>query len=90
MNSESKLPEEIGSGDPTPEQLLQILELQSQARRSQSAATNRNRAMILVVGIVFILLAAGAALLVLEQMLSGMRPDPEHTAAATPAEVRNK
>ncbi len=57
----------------TPEQLLQILEAQLGAQRSQKAHTSRNRAMILVGGVLFILIGAGVALLVLDQMLSDFR-----------------
>lgn len=57
----------------TPEQLLQILDSQLAAQRSHHAGRSRNRAIILVVGLLFIVVAAGAALLVLDQMLADLR-----------------
>lgn len=65
---------ETGSEGQTPEQLMQQLEAELAIRRSQTAKVGRNRAIFLVGGVLFILVAAGAALLVLEQMLSDMRP----------------
>ena len=58
----------------TPEQLLQMIDAQLAAQRSQRAQAGRNRATILVVGILFIVVAAGAALVVLDQMLMDMKP----------------
>ncbi|MEI9892670.1 MAG: hypothetical protein WDN28_01815 [Chthoniobacter sp.] len=68
----------------TPEQLLQTLEAQLAAQRSQHAKSGRNRAIILVAGILFIVVAASGALLVLDQMLMDMRPgDRPSTSAST-------
>jgi len=64
---------EIETSESTPEQLLQMLEAQLAAQRSQRAQSGRNRATILVTGILFIVVAAGAALLVLDQMLVDLR-----------------
>jgi hypothetical protein len=64
---------EIESHDATPEQLLQMLDAQLVARRSHRAQAGRNRATILVAGILFIVLAAGASLLVLDQMLMNLQ-----------------
>jgi len=57
----------------TPEQLVQILERELAARRSHRPWTSRNRATILVVGVLFIVIGAGVALLVLDQMLADLR-----------------
>jgi hypothetical protein len=57
----------------TPEQLVQILEREFAARRSHRPWTSRNRATILVVGVLFIVIGAGVALLVLDQMLADLR-----------------
>jgi hypothetical protein len=57
----------------TPEQLVQILEREIVARRSHRPWTSRNRATILVVGVLFIVIGAGVALLVLDQMLADLR-----------------
>lgn len=59
----------------TPEQLMRMLDAQLAAARSHREQAGRNRATILVGGILFIVLAAGAALLVLDEMLMNMRPD---------------
>ncbi len=63
------------SHDATPEQLLQMLDAQRALNRSQRSNLGRNRAIILVAGLLFILIAAGAALLVLDQVLADLRPD---------------
>jgi hypothetical protein len=68
---------ENGTGEPTPEQLLQIIDAEITLRRSHSTNNGRNRAIILVVGILFIVIAAGAALLILDQMLADYR-NTEH------------
>jgi hypothetical protein len=75
---------ETGTGEPTPEQLVQILESQLTVRRSQLAHSGRNRAIILVAGILFIVIGAGAALLILDQMLADLRPGdrPSRPASA--------
>ena len=57
----------------TPEQLLLILDGQLASQRSHRKGASRNRAIILVVGVLFIVVAAGAALLVLDQMLADFR-----------------
>ena len=77
---------EIQSPDATPEQLVQLLEAQLAAHRSRRAQSGRNRAIILVSGIVFIVVAAGAALLILDQMLMNLRENgrPTSTPMATP------
>lgn len=54
---------------------MQMLDLQLAAARSQRAQSGRNRATVLVGGILFIIAAAGVALLVLDQMLMDIRPD---------------
>ena len=76
---------EIQSPDPTPEQLMQLLDAQLAVHRSHRAKSGRNRAIILVSGIVFIVVAAGAALLVLDQMLMNLRENgrPASTPMAT-------
>jgi len=69
----------------TPEQLLQMLDAQLAAQRSHRTQSGRNRAIILVVGILFIVVVASGALLVLDQMLMDMRQgDRPPTSGATP------
>jgi hypothetical protein len=50
-----------------------MLDAQLAAQRSHHAKSGRNRATILVAGVLFILVAAGAALLILNQMLMDLR-----------------
>lgn len=73
----------------TPEQLLQMLDAQLAARRSQRAKTDRNRATVLAVGILFIVVSAGAALLVLNQMLLDLRQG-DRLPASAPVQIRGK
>ncbi|MGB8168441.1 MAG: hypothetical protein WCF18_13170 [Chthoniobacteraceae bacterium] len=60
---------QIETRQPTPEQLLKLLELQLAQERSKRTHRSRNRAAILVVGIVSILAAAGVALIIAQSML---------------------
>ncbi len=55
---------------PTPEQLLKLLDLQLQQERSKRTHKSRKRATILVFGILAILAAAGVALVVAQGMLA--------------------
>ena len=77
---------ETETADSTPEQLLQILAAQLAAQRSQNATSSRNRAMFVVGGLLFILIAAGVAFLVLDQMLNDFRENGHPPQVeATPA-----
>ncbi|MDR3406586.1 MAG: hypothetical protein P4L99_29140 [Chthoniobacter sp.] len=80
---------ETETGQSTPEQLLQMLDAQLAAQRSHRAQSGRNRATILVVGILFIVIAASAALLVLDQMLMDMR-QTDRPAVSGAAPVNGK
>jgi hypothetical protein len=71
---------ETQSSDPTPEQLVQLLDAQLAAHRSQRGKSHRNRAIILVSGILLIVAAAGAALLILDQMLMDLRENGRPTS----------
>ena len=64
---------ETETNDATPEQLIQMLDIQMAVQRSQREKSGRKRAIVLVSGILFIVFAAGAALLVLDQMLMDMK-----------------
>ena len=68
-----KNPKETGTPEATPEQLMQLLDVQLASQRSHRQNAGRNRAIILVAGLLFIVAAAGAALLILDQMLSDLR-----------------
>jgi len=80
-----KNPKETGTPEATPEQLVQLLDVQLAAQRSHRSNSGRNRAIILVVGLLFIVAAAGAALLILDQMLADLRHPRPH-GGTTPAE----
>jgi hypothetical protein len=80
---------EIESAEATPEQLLQMLDAQLAVQRSQRTGSGRNRATILVAGILFIVVAAGAALLVLNQMLVDL-PRGEGPRDSSPARISGK
>lgn len=78
---------EIENAGATPEQLLQIIEAELASHCSHRGGANRNRAIILVVGILFIVMAAGGALLVLEQMLTDLQrngPSQAEQSSLTP------
>lgn len=57
----------------TPEQLLKLLDLQLATQRQHREKSQRNRALILVGGMLFIVVATAAALFVLGQMLEDYR-----------------
>ena len=80
---------EIETSESTPEQLLEILEAQLALQRSHRAKSGRNRAIILVGGLLLIVGAAGAALLVLDQMLMDLRMN-DRPASAAPANTVGK
>lgn len=75
MNNAMRAVKETESKEPTPEQLMQILDGELATKRSHRTNASRNRAIILVFGLLFIVIAAGAALLVLDQMLTDLRPN---------------
>ena len=64
---------ETETAQATPEQLLKLLDLQLSAQRQHRENSKRNRALILVVGVLFIVVAATAALLALGQMIEDYR-----------------
>ena len=75
---------EIQTAQTTPEQLLQMLDTQLAMQRAQRGTGGRHRAMLLAGGVLFIIIAAGVALLVLAQMLSDL-PARDRHASAPPA-----
>ena len=68
---------------------MQMLDCELAANRSHRKGTNRNRAIILVAGVLFIVVAAGAALLVLDQMLSDLRENGRAPQSASATTQRN-
>jgi hypothetical protein len=76
------VPKQIESHQPTPEQLLQMLDAQLAGERGKRAGRSRNRAMILVFGMLAIIAAGGIALFVAQQMLMDLQ---QHGAGAQPS-----
>jgi hypothetical protein len=76
---------QIESHEPTPEQLLQMLDLQLVGERSKRAGRSRNRAMILVFGIFAIIAAGTAALVVAQQMLLDLQQHGASPHSSAPA-----
>ena len=73
---------ETRNAPPTPEQLVKLLELQLSATRGRNAEdTGSRRVVVLAGGLLFIVAACGAALLILQYLLSDLR---ERGAARTP------
>ena len=62
-------PQQTETSQPTPEQLLQLLDLQLASERAKRPGRSRNRTMILVFGLLAIVAAGGIALVVAQQIL---------------------
>ena len=77
---------EIETSQATPEQLLQLLDARMAMQRAQRDAGGRNRGVLLAGGVLFILIAAGVALLVLTQILAEL-PQGGRAAPAPAAEI---
>ena len=74
---------EIETTKTTPEELLQIIDAQLAMQRALRGTGGRNRALLLAGGILFILIGAGVALLVLSQMLADLPRDGRRASAQT-------
>jgi hypothetical protein len=61
---------EIDPSGQTPEELLRYVDAQLSLSRARKKAPARNRTLFLVSGLLFIIAAASAALMILEEMLS--------------------
>ncbi len=73
----------------TPEQLLDLLGGQLAARRSYRSHSARKRTMTLVFGLLFIVLLAAGALLVLDKMLIDLREQGSPHAVRTTPSIDN-
>jgi hypothetical protein len=80
---------EIEFEQSTPEELLRLIDAQIVAQRSHRTKASRNRATILAFGLLFIILAAGGALLVLNQMLLDLRQPDRASAMISARPVGN-
>jgi hypothetical protein len=66
-------PNQTETAQPTPEQLLKLLDLQLARERTRREKKSRNRASFLVAGILVIIVAAAVSLLVAQQLLAELR-----------------
>jgi hypothetical protein len=81
--SQMKDVKETETTSSTPEELMRILDVEIASRRSHREKSSRNRAIFMVFGVLIIVIAAGAALLVLDQMLADLRQrDPVPAATS--------
>ena len=74
---------EIETAKATPEELLQMLDARLALQRAQRGTNGRNRALLLAGGVLFILIGAGVALMVLSQMLADLPQNGRRSAAQT-------
>ncbi len=70
----------------TPEQLLKMLDARMAMQRAQRADAGRNRMAILIGGVLFIVIGAGIAFVVLSQMVSNLQHGDRRPAGQTVAE----
>ncbi|HYR58230.1 MAG TPA: hypothetical protein VEO95_06360 [Chthoniobacteraceae bacterium] len=80
-------PKQIETAQPTPEQLLTLLELQIAGERSNRAHKSRNRATFLVTGILLIIAGACIALFVAGQLLAEVQERGARASAGVPSEA---
>ena len=73
MPNMTETPHQTKSPEPTPEQLLQLLDVQIQSQRAKRKGSRKHRATFLVCGLLFILGGLFAALVILQQMAGDLR-----------------
>ena len=78
-------PEQIGTNPATPEQLLQMLDIELGQQRRKRENRARKRAVILVFGILGILFVGGGALFVAQEMLLDLH---ERTGAVRASQAK--
>jgi hypothetical protein len=76
----SKAVNETKSSEPTPDQLLQMLDLQLQSKRALRQQSQGSRTSFRLLGIILIIGGSGAALLFLQFLLSDL-PEKEPLSA---------
>jgi hypothetical protein len=72
MPDMSDSPQPSKPTEPTPEQLLKLVDVQIAATRARHAGRSRNRTVFAVVAVLVILFGALLALFVLQNMLTGL------------------
>jgi hypothetical protein len=75
------------TNEPTPDQLLRMLDVQIAMQRDKRKNTTRNRAIVLVGGIMIILGGAFIALVILMQRLQDMPRGPVENDPAAPTQT---
>jgi hypothetical protein len=73
MPNMTETPHQTKSSEATPEQLMQLLDLQIASQKAKRNGGRNNRATLLVGGILIILGGLFAALLVLQEMAGDLR-----------------
>lgn len=79
-------PQQTETSQPTPEQLLRMIDLQLARERGKRQGRSRKRATILVFGILLIALLAGAALMIAQQMLMDLHERGVAPGSVAPTE----
>ena len=69
-------PEQTKSSEPTPEQLMRMIDLQIEAQRARRSQAPSKRGALLAAGVLFIIFAAFASLMLLLQKVQDL-PRPE-------------
>ena len=78
---------ETATDQATPEHLLKMLDAQMAMQRARRSHAGRNRMMFMVGGVLFIVIGAGVALVVLMQMLSDLPHGERRPAAQTTSQT---
>jgi hypothetical protein len=81
MPNMTETPHQTKSAEPTPEQLMQLLDLQIASQRAKRKGGRKHRATLLAGGLLFILAAAFAALFVLQQLAGDLHRSAEPATA---------
>jgi hypothetical protein len=81
-----KDPQPNKSGEPTPDQLLIMLDLQIAAKRAQRQKSPRRRLLVISLGLLFIVIGTMAALLLLHIFASDLPSGPRLDRPTSPLE----
>jgi len=79
----TETPHQTKSPEPTPEQLMELLDIQIHTQRAKRKVGRKHRGVILAGGILLILGGLLGALLVLQEMAGDLR----HPSADSPEEI---
>jgi hypothetical protein len=83
MPNMTETPHQTKSSEPTPEQLMQLLDLQITSQRSKRKGGTKRRGLLLVSGLILILGLMFGALFVLQQMVGDLRQSGEVSTQET-------